>query len=74
MKRLFRLSDLARGKYADKGHQAEDYLDRTVRRAIQDCKSFYDPSEGEKLPEDRGAVLGVVRARLKRSSGETLGG
>jgi primase-polymerase (primpol)-like protein len=52
MKRLFRLSDLARGKYAEKGHHGEDYLDRTVRRAIRDCKRFYDPSEGERLKEE----------------------
>lgn len=71
MKRLFRLSDLARGKYAEKGHQAEDYLDRTVRRAIRDCKSFYDPSEGERMREK---VREIAQDHRKRLEGADLVG
>jgi primase-polymerase (primpol)-like protein len=71
MKRLFRLSDLARGKYAEKGHQGEDYLDRTVRRAIRDCKRFYDPSEGERMREK---VRGIVRDHRERLEGSDLRG
>jgi primase-polymerase (primpol)-like protein len=71
MKRLFRLSDLARGKYAEKGHHGEDYLDRTVRRAIRDCKRFYDPSEGERLREK---VRGIVRDHRERLEGSDLVG
>jgi putative DNA primase/helicase len=67
MKRLFRLSDLARGKYTEKGHQAEDYLDRTVERAIRDCKIFYDPSEGERMREKVREVVRHHRERLGRS-------
>lgn len=66
MKRIFRFSDLARGKYAEKGHQREDYLDRTVRRARRDCKGFYDPSEGERMRVEVWEIVQDHRERLNR--------
>ncbi len=47
IKRLFRASPRSRGKYAERGQHAEGYLDRTVSRAISECRSAYDPSYGE---------------------------
>ncbi len=59
IKRLFRASDLARGKYAEKGHHAEIYLAETVRDAIDQCSDVYDPAYGEGMKDKvRDAVVG----------------
>jgi CRP-like cAMP-binding protein len=67
MKRIFRFSDLARGKYTEKGHQAEDYLDLTVESAIRDCKTFYDPSAGKRMRDEVKEIIQDHRDRLNRS-------
>lgn len=43
VERLFSQSALAREKW----RQRADYRNRTIKRAIQDCSAFYDPSESE---------------------------
>lgn len=51
MKRVFRDSPRARGKYAEKGHHAERYLHTTVETAIRNCRDIYDPNHGEEKKE-----------------------
>lgn len=49
IKRLFRGSKLAQGKYAEKGPHGEKYLDRTVRKAIRNRTGTYDPEYGDRM-------------------------
>ncbi len=38
-----------------------------MRRAIRDCKSFYDPSEGERTRDEVKEIVHIHRERLNRS-------
>ena len=71
VKRLFRLSDMARGHYADAGLHGESYLSRTVDKAISERQSFYDPTEGERAKE---RVRQIVRDHRGRLEGSDLRG
>jgi len=67
VKRLFRLSDLARGKYAEKGDHAEDYLRRTVNYAVVRWEARHDPDYGEKMKDGVREAVRDHRERLDRS-------
>lgn len=43
IERLFGQSGLVRDKWRDR----PDYRERTIRKAVQDCSAFYDPTENE---------------------------
>lgn len=67
VKRLFRLSNLARGKCAEKAHHAEDYLRRTVNFAVVRWEARHDPDYGEKMKEKVREAVRDHRERLDRS-------
>ncbi len=67
VKRLFRLSDLARGKYAEKRHKAEDYLQKTVDNAVRRWELSHDPEFGERMRQRVRELVRDHRERLERS-------
>ena len=69
VKRLFRRSDLVHGHYADAGHHAESYLERTVSNATSEVKAKYDLDRG---PRMKGMVREAVRAYREKLASSDL--
>jgi len=65
IKRVFKTTERALGRYAEDG---ERYLDRTVDKAIRTCEAVYEPDYGDKMKAKVREHVGMFRNAVRESN------